>query len=233
MQRPPELAFPLDVPTLGEAKRWLAILGAHVDIFKVGLELFTKAGPDAVRAVHDAGAECFLDLKLHDIPATMARATKAASALGVRYLSVHAEAGTEALRRCEENSGDLSLLAVTVLTSASTEQLKAHGIEETSEARALRLAKIAHAAGIRGFVCSAHECQTLRAELSDIELVVPGIRPEGVQAHDQTRIATPEAAIKAGANVLVVGRPIRLAKNPIEAAQRIARAARQARRELG
>ncbi len=121
------LAFPLDVPTLAEARAWIDRLAPAVGLFKVGLELFTAAGPDAVRAVHDAGAACFLDLKLDDIPATVASATGAASHLGVRYLTVHVQAGSRALEAAVQAAGDVKLLGVTVLTSLADEDLSEVG----------------------------------------------------------------------------------------------------------
>jgi orotidine 5'-phosphate decarboxylase subfamily 1 len=122
------LVLPLDVTDLATARRWIDQLAGEVGVFKVGLELFTAAGPDAVRAVHDAGAACFLDLKLHDIPATMAKATASAARLGVRFLTVHAVAGPAALRAVAAEAGDTTLLAVTVLTSMDDDELESVGL---------------------------------------------------------------------------------------------------------
>jgi orotidine-5'-phosphate decarboxylase len=217
------LAFPLDGSDLDEATAWIERLAPHVGVMKVGLELFVSAGPAAVKRVHQNGAACFLDLKLHDIPATMAGAASRAAALGVRYLTVHASAGPVAL--CEVAravaGSETRVLAVTVLTSFDDAQLAAIGHGESPSALAARLAKVAIGAGIPGLVCSPHEVAALRALNSAVELVVPGIRPEGSAAGDQKRIATPEAAVAAGADVLVVGRPIRDAADPIAAARSI------------
>nr|WP_236605383.1 orotidine-5'-phosphate decarboxylase [Sandaracinus amylolyticus] len=219
------LVFPLDVEDLAEARLWIARLRDHVGVFKVGLELFTAIGPDAVRAVHDADAACFLDLKLHDIPATMAGATASAVRLGVRYLTVHAAAGPAALRAvagAAANSGT-TLLAVTVLTSLDRGELDAIGMRGEPAEAAARLAGVARDAGVRGLVCSPHEVATLRGVIGEGGvIVVPGVRPAGADAGDQRRIATPSDAIAAGADLLVVGRPIRNAPDPEGAARAIA-----------
>ncbi|WP_240481230.1 orotidine-5'-phosphate decarboxylase [Sandaracinus amylolyticus] len=219
------LVFPLDVEDLAEARQWIARLRDHVGVFKVGLELFTAIGPDAVRAVHDAGAACFLDLKLHDIPATMAGATASAVRLGVRYLTVHAAAGPAALRAvagAAANSGT-TLLAVTVLTSLDRGELDAIGMRGEPADAATRLAGVARDAGVLGLVCSPHEVATLRGVVGEGGvIVVPGVRPAGADAGDQRRVATPTDAIAAGADLLVVGRPIRNARDPESAARAIA-----------
>jgi orotidine-5'-phosphate decarboxylase len=215
------LAFPLDASSLEEASGWIDRLAPHVGVMKVGLELFIGAGPAAVDRVHRARAACFLDLKLHDIPATMAGAAKRAASLGVRYLTVHASAGPRALGevvRATEGS-ETRVLAVTVLTSMDRAELAAVGHERSLAALVVDLGRLARDAGAHGLVCSPEEVSALRAALGEeIELVVPGIRPFGAAAGDQKRIATPEQAIAAGADVLVVGRPIREAADPIAAA---------------
>jgi len=217
------LAFPLDGADLDDATIWIERLAPHVGVMKVGLELFVAAGPAAVKRVHDHGAACFLDLKLHDIPATMAGAAARAAALGVRYLTVHASAGPIALREVAEAvaGSQTRVLAVTVLTSLDEGQLTAIGHAESPSALATRLARVSIDAGIAGLVCSPHEVAALRALSTSVEIVVPGIRPEGASASDQKRIATPVAAVAAGADVLVVGRPIRDAADPIAAAKSI------------
>jgi orotidine-5'-phosphate decarboxylase len=170
------------------------------------------------------GARCFLDLKLHDIPATMGRSVARAAAMGVAYLTVHAMAGAESLREAEQNAGKTQrLLAVTVLTSLDAAALREIGVEGGPEGAADRLAKLAWDAGIRGFVTSARECATLRRTLGpEAFLVTPGIRPAGADAGDQKRVMTPADAIVAGADLLVVGRPIRDASDPTKAASDIA-----------
>lgn len=220
------LVFPLDVGDLAAARRWLRDLADAVGVFKVGLELFTAVGPDAVRAVHDAGAACFLDLKLHDIPATMRHAVRSAAALGVRFLTVHTAAGPAALRACVEEAAarpGLQLLGVTVLTSLDAEDLRAVGLAGPPDSAVVRLARLGRDAGLRGFVCSPAECAPLRASLGPrAALVVPGVRPAGSASDDQRRTATPGDAVRAGADLLVVGRPIREAADPVAAARAIA-----------
>lgn len=226
MRRTPKesLALPLDVADLPTAQEWILRMRGEVGVFKVGLELFTACGPAAVQAVNASGAHCFLDLKLHDIPATVMKATESAIELGARYLTVHAANGPDCLARAAKVADDtgLELLAVTVLTSMDDSCLDAIGLRGPVNEAVLRLAKMAFDSGIIGFVCSPHECEAMRETLGpDATLVVPGIRPAGSEQNDQKRIATPEAAITKGADLLVVGRPIREAQNPITAARSI------------
>lgn len=217
--------FPLDVPSLEEARVWIERLASEVGVMKVGLELFTAEGPGAVRAVGDAGCACFLDLKLHDIPATMAGASASAARLGVRYLTVHASAGPkalEAVRRAVEGT-ETRVLAVTALTSLDARELAAIGWDDPKSV-VRRLAALAVRAGIDGFVCSPHECADVRAIAgAGACIVVPGVRPAGTSAGDQARVATPTEAIRSGADLLVIGRPIRDAREPVDAARAIAR----------
>jgi len=223
------IALALDVPDLDAAKALIQQTHEHVGAFKVGLELYTAVGPAAVEAVHAAGAECFLDLKLHDIPATMGRSVARAASMGVAYLTVHGVAGHESLRQASANAGSTRLLAVTVLTSLDAAALQAIGLAGDPSDAAERLAKLAWSAGLRGFVTSAHECAALRATLGkEAFLVTPGIRPAGVDVGDQKRVMTPADAIGAGADLLVVGRPIRDAPDPAQAAAEIARQVRLA-----
>ena len=220
------LAFALDVPNLKEARRYIEILSREVGVIKVGLELFTAAGPEAVRLVRDCGCACFLDLKLHDIPTTMGRAVRTASELGVAYLTIHALGGPEGLRAAVEASGKggVRLLAVTLLTSMGESSLQAIGLQESVETSVKRLARLARECGIGGFVSSSRECAALRAHLgADVFLVAPGIRPSGDKAGDQVRTATAAEAIAAGADLLVVGRPIRDAVDPAVAAKALVR----------
>ncbi len=218
------IALALDVPTLDSAKALIDRTREHIGTFKVGLELYTAVGPAAVEAVHAAGAKCFLDVKLHDIPATMGRSVARAASMGVAYLTVHGLAGLDSLRQASDNAGSTRLLAVTVLTSLDEAALEAIGLNGGPHNAANRLAKLAWDAGVRGFVTSAHECAALREALGpDAFLVTPGIRPAGSDVGDQKRVMTPLDAIKAGADLLVVGRPIRDANNPTEAAAEIAR----------
>lgn len=217
------LVFPLDVSDLDEARRWIDRLNAHVGVFKVGLELFVSAGPAAIAAVHDRGAACFLDLKLHDIPATMVGATARAVAEGVAFLTVHASAGPRALQEVQAcaAAGRTQILAVTVLTSFDDAELAAIGLAPSGEAAA-KLARMAVGAGVRGLVCSPDEAGALRAIVGPSGvLMVPGVRPAGSDRGDQRRVATPTAALASGADYLVVGRPIREASDPERAAAEI------------
>jgi orotidine-5'-phosphate decarboxylase len=218
------IALALDVPDLEAAKKLIDETCEHVGTFKVGLELYTAVGPAAVEAVHAAGAKCFLDLKLHDIPATMGRSVAQAASMGVEYLTVHAVAGPSSLRQARDNARSTRLLAVTVLTSLDAAELEAIGLSGGPRNAVDRLAKLAWDAGLQGFVTSAHECAALRAALGEEAfLVTPGIRPAGSDVGDQKRVMTPADAIGAGADLLVVGRPIRDASDPAEAAANIAR----------
>lgn len=216
--------FPLDVPTLADAEALVELLHQEVGVFKVGLELFTAAGPAALRASHARGRRVFLDLKLHDIPATVERAVASAVRLGAAYLTVHASGGPEMLQAAARAARDtqLTLLAVTMLTSADEHTLSAIGLGGTMSDAVSRLARLAIDNGINGLVCSAAECPRLRLELGeDVILVTPGVRMEGDAAQDQKRVATPAGALAAGADLLVVGRPIRDAASPLMAAGRV------------
>ena len=215
------IMFPLDVETLEDAKLWTKRLSGRVGVMKVGLELFVRVGPDAVRMVHDAGARCFLDLKLHDIPQTMLGAVRAAVELQVDFLTVHSSAGPTAMKTILGANGSTHLLAVTALTSLSDAELADMNLPE-SRSYALALATSAHRAGVRGFVCSPHEVAALRARVGESILVVPGVRPLGSTKGDQQRTATPEASMASGADYLVVGRPIRDADDPLAACDAIA-----------
>ena len=215
------IMFPLDVETRDEARQWTTRLRGRVGVMKVGLELFVRVGPDAVRMVHDSGARCFLDLKLHDIPQTMLGAVRAAVEHHVDFLTVHASAGPTAMKTIVQAAGTTRLLAVTALTSLSDAELADMNLPP-SGSYALALAISAHRAGVRGFVCSPHEVAALRAHVGNSVLVVPGVRPQGSAKDDQQRTATPEAAMASGADYLVVGRPIRDAADPLAACDAIA-----------
>lgn len=217
------LAMALDVDGLADAEGWIERLAGEVGVFKVGLELFVAEGPPAVAAVHRRGAACFLDLKLHDIPATVAGAVRSASRLGVRYLTVHAGGGPAMLRAAAEAAGpSTTILAVTVLTSMDQAELSALGEGRTPRELVVARARLAVASGIRGLVCSPEECEAVRAAVGPgVALVVPGIRPAGSDTQDQRRVGTPTSAIRSGADVLVVGRPIRQAADPVAAARAI------------
>jgi orotidine-5'-phosphate decarboxylase len=223
-----KIVFPLDVGTEAEARALASRVAEAVGVLKIGLELFVAEGPKAIALGTEHDRPIFLDLKLHDIPETVERAVASAAALGVKYLTVHAAGGPAMLRRAAERarkeSSTLQLLAVTVLTSMSEEDLAKTGVSAAAQDQVVRLAKLAWDAGVRGFVCSPLEVALLRSTLGpEAELVVPGVRPLGSAAGDQKRIATPADAIRAGANLLVIGRPIRDAADPRAAAAAIAR----------
>ncbi len=213
------IAFAADVATAEQLDAWLVRLAGAVDRFKVGLELFSALGPPAVARVRERGFSCFLDLKLHDIPATMAAATRRVADMGADLLTLHATAGSEALRTCVEaaRGTPLKLLAVTVLTSLQEADLHALGMTSSPAEQTLRLAELALEAGVDGLVCSGHELEALRARFGAAPLlVVPGLRPEGSErTDDQRRVVTPAEAAALGADVLVLGRPIRQAEDPL------------------
>lgn len=222
------LIFALDVPGKNEAKRYAKLLEGVVGCFKVGLELFISEGPDVVKMIQDqSGANIFLDLKLHDIPATVRGALRSAEKLGVRYITIHSTEGEEILEAAQEVKGSgLEVLAVTVLTSTSASSLTNLGIREDIDAAALVLDRATRAqnSGCAGIVCSGEEAKLVKLKCGDgFKIVVPGIRPEWarVKGDDQNRIATPSQAIEDGADMIVVGRPIRDAEDPREAAQKI------------
>jgi orotidine-5'-phosphate decarboxylase len=204
----------------------------HIAYAKVGLSLFVEHGPAAVRAFQKLGARVFLDLKLHDIPNTVELAAARAGALGVSLLTVHAAGGEAMLRSAVRGSREGAwalghapprVLAVTVLTSLSAEDVAAVGLTGSPEEAAQRLARLAMSVGVDGLVCSPREAEGLRRALGRSPfLCTPGIRPAGTEKGDQTRAETPAFAIQAGADLLVVGRPVHAAADPVEAARAIA-----------
>jgi orotidine-5'-phosphate decarboxylase len=194
---------------------------------KLGLEFFNAHGPDGIRPFTEMGLPVFLDLKYHDIPNTVAGACRAAASLGVSILNVHAQGGAAMMRAAVEAVKSVSpstrLIAVTMLTSLSDEDLPSVGLTPPVGDQVLRLASLTQQCGLDGVVCSAHEIAVLRKELGpDFMLVVPGIRPEGAAAGDQRRVMGPAQARGAGASILVIGRPITGAADPALAAQDIA-----------
>ena len=222
------LIVALDAPNLSDALHLVDRLEETCMWFKVGLELFTAAGPTVVDALTSRGFHVFLDLKFHDIPNTVAGAVRSAARLGARLLTLHGAGGPAMLAAAREAAlsqpNPPQLLAVTVLTSMDAAQLAAIGVEGTPAQQVERLARMGMQAGLRGFVCSPEEVSTLRGLTgSDGILVIPGIRPAGAAQGDQKRIATPADALIRGASYLVVGRPITQAPNPAEAAQQVLR----------
>ncbi|MCF8050619.1 MAG: orotidine-5'-phosphate decarboxylase [Desulfobacterales bacterium] len=224
------IIFPLDVPSVKEAGKYIDLLAGRVGMFKVGLELFIEAGPSVVRRIVAAGGQVFLDLKLHDIPATVGRAMARAADLGVSLATVHCG---ESLRMLEAAvagaDGKVAVLGVTVLTSVTTEDLRSAGFRSElsldMEALVLHRANLARQAGCAGVVCSPLEVEGIKKKLGRGFLAVtPGVRPswEAVAGDDQQRVATPASAVAAGADYLVIGRPIRDADDPAAAAAKIA-----------
>lgn len=222
------LIFALDVPNKKEAERYARMLEGVVGCFKIGLELFISEGPDVVKMIQDhSSANIFLDLKLHDIPATVRGALRSAAKLGVRYITIHSTEGETILEAAQEvKDSGMEVLAVTVLTSTSASSLASLGIRDDIDAGALVLDRAMRAknSGCSGVICSGEEASLVKQRCGEgFHVVVPGIRPQWacVAGDDQSRIATPAQAIKDGADMIVVGRPIRDAKDPREAAQKI------------
>jgi len=225
------LIVALDVPTREAALDLVRTLRPKVRFYKIGLELFTACGPALVREVLGTGAKVFLDLKLHDIPNTAARAAVEATRLGVGLFTIHLAGGAMMARRvadevethCQLYSVPRPrILGVTVLTSLSQEDLGPLGITRPLEEQVVALAEIARQAGLDGVVASPREVHRVRAAVGDALLIVtPGIRPAGAEANDQARTMTPHEAVAAGADHIVVGRPITAARDPLEAAEMI------------
>lgn len=226
------LCFPLDYPSLSEALEAAEALRPHVGVFKVGLELFVEAGPPAVEAIKGLQRAVFLDLKLHDIPKTVERAVARAASLDVDFLTVHATGGPRMLASANaaaSSKSRLRLLAVTLLTSLSQQDVGQIGFSDSVSSHALGLARLAESAGVSGLVCSIDELTKLRSALSTKPFcVTPGIRPLGAERGDQARVGTPTQAIEMGSQLLVVGRPIKDAADPVAAASSIAAEIEQA-----
>lgn len=225
------LIVALDVDTLDAALGLVERLEGLVTRFKIGSQLFTAAGPAAVEAVRKRGGEVFLDLKYHDIPNTVAGAAREAARLGVFMFNVHASGGRAMMRAAAEGATAASgsgsrrplVIAVTVLTSLDRAALSRElGIASSVEGHVLHLCRLAHDAGLDGCVASPNEIRVIRNQLgAEWVIVTPGVRPAGSGADDQSRIASPQAAARAGAHYLVVGRPVTAASDPVEAAQAI------------
>jgi orotidine-5'-phosphate decarboxylase len=224
LTQPAPIAVALDAPDLETAARWAALVTPHVSTVKVGLELYLRYGPEVVASIRGAsGVKIFLDLKLHDIPATVTGAARAMARLRPELLTVHAAGGPEVIRAAVEGAPVTTIAAVTVLTSLNQATLEQIGMLGPMSDAVRRLAVLAVEAGARGLVCSPQEVAAVRAEVGpDIILITPGVRPVGSSVHDQARTATPEEALRAGANLLVIGRPITGAPDPGAAAAAIA-----------
>ena len=214
----------LDTP---DVKTALALAGAvrpHVGGLKVGLEFVSANGPEGVRAVAALGLPVFLDVKLHDIPNTVAGAVRALSGLGVSIVNVHASGGTAMMRAAKEAAGSgVKIIAVTILTSLDDADMEIIGYSEGASMQALRLARLAQISGLDGVVCAATDLAAIRAACGpDFLTIVPGSRPAGSDVQDQKRFMTPSAARAAGADILILGRPVTAAADPAAAARAVA-----------
>ncbi|MRR56075.1 MAG: orotidine-5'-phosphate decarboxylase [Deltaproteobacteria bacterium] len=224
-----KIIFALDVDSFNAAKQWVATLAGRVGMFKVGKQLFTAYGPDIVRMIENFGAEVFLDLKYHDIPNTVAMASREAARLKVKLFNLHALGGYEMMARTREMmdrefpaEDRARVLAVTILTSSTEETLRDVGIEHPVAEMVPRLALLAKRAGLDGVVASPREVPLIRQACGDDFLIVtPGVRPSFAATDDQKRIMTPAEAVAAGADYLVIGRPISAAADPQQAVEAI------------
>ena len=228
------LVLALDVDDFKKAEELVGKLSDYVGVFKIGSQLFTAEGAKVVKMVNKKGGKVFLDLKFHDIPNTVARAAEVATKLGVYIFNVHTSGGYEMMKAAAEASKKISLmldirkpliLGVTLLTSINQEILeKEIGIKKRLEEQVVHLAELAKAASLDGVVASSWEIKEIRKTCGeDFVILTPGIRPAGKSSDDQKRVMTPGEAIKLGSDFLVIGRPIRNASNPVEAAKEILR----------
>ncbi|MFC4561499.1 orotidine-5'-phosphate decarboxylase [Nocardiopsis mangrovi] len=224
------IAVAIDAPDIETAARWASAVAPHVSTVKVGLELYLRYGPEVVATLRGGTkVSVFLDLKLHDIPATVAGAARNIARLKPSILTVHAAGGRDMIAAAVEAAPDTAIAAVTVLTSLDDAALEGVGMRGPSLDAARRLAVLAVEAGAKALVCSPQEAASLRAEVGPgITLITPGVRPAGADKGDQARVATPEQALAAGADLLVIGRPITRAADPGAAAASIAAALRRA-----
>lgn len=224
-----KIIFALDVNGLDEVAHWSALLAARVGLFKIGKQLFTSSGPEAVRTIQRHGGAVFLDLKYHDIPNTVAMATVAAARMGVKLTNLHALGGyemmattMEALDKEFKGGERAKVLAVTILTSSTEETLRGVGIDHPVAEMVVRLAMLAKKAGVDGVVASPQEVSLIREACGhDFLIVTPGVRPAFASVDDQKRIMTPAEAVVQGADFLVIGRPISAASDPVDAAEKI------------
>lgn len=240
MQQRNPIIVALDVPTVDQALSLAARVADLVGAFKIGSELFTLGGPEIVRRIRGLGGAVFLDLKFHDIPNTVARAVASAVSLDVQMLTIHTSGGSAMMRAAEQSAQETALrlgrqpplvLGVTVLTSLEAGELAEVGLEPDIDRQVERLARLAAASGLRGLVCSPREVGVLRKFLPQtVQLVTPGIRAATDAAGDQKRTLSAAEALAAGADWLVIGRPIYAAPDPREAASRLWQAVQSARR---
>lgn len=227
-----ELILALDMEARDEARNLLKSIGPELKWVKIGLQMFTANGPDWVREVAGLGFHIFLDLKLHDIPNTVAKAVHSLSQLPIGMLTLHASGGVEMMRAAQQSVADhkpgLLLLGVTVLTSMDEAQLRRVGVPSPPSVQVRNLAGAAVEAGVKGLVCSARELDLLTHDFGEkLTFVTPGIRPAGSSADDQKRIVTPAQAAASGSDFIVVGRPIYRADSPVEVVRSINRDLRQ------
>lgn len=225
------IVFPLDFSSPKKAEEYIYLLRDHVGIFKIGLELFIRTGPQFIRFIKkESGAKVFLDLKLHDIPVTVKRAMASIADIGVDFATVHCGENLEMLKAAVDGAEErVTVLGVTVLTSVAGDQLRAAGYKDTFADNVLQLvlkrADMAKTAGVPGVICSGLEVKEIKSRFgSSFLTITPGIRPDWSvdSADDQSRITTPAQAVESGADHLVIGRPIRDAEDPVAAAERIA-----------
>jgi len=224
------IIVPLDLPTAPEALAFVERLRGRVGMFKVGLQLFTAAGPDIVRAIVRSGEKVFLDLKFHDIPNTVAQATASAATLGASFIDMHLTGGPRMIRAAVESARTTPgvarpprLLGITILTSLEESDLETIGMRGPVAERAVDLARMGQDAGLDGVVASPHEIARIKEACgSGFIVVTPGIRPSGASHQDQRRVMTPAHALRAGADYLVIGRPIMEAPDPAAAVASIA-----------
>lgn len=226
-----KIIFALDVEHFAEAQRWVNLLKDYVGLFKVGKQLFTHAGPKVIDMIRQKGQKVFLDLKYHDIPNTVAKAGEEATKLNVTMFNLHALGGSEMMRKTVEASKSMAkslgipkpiILAVTILTSMDEDALKEVGVQGPLLEEVGRLAFLSSKAGVDGVIASPQEIGIIREQCGGKFLIVtPGIRAPSDKKDDQKRTLTPKEAISAGANYLVIGRPIKEAKDPLEAVQKI------------
>lgn len=214
-----ELILALDLNSFQEVEKILKEIGNQLQWVKVGLQLFTKYGPDIVHKINQLGYKIFLDLKLHDIPNTVSSAIKSLQNIPVHFLSLHTSGGTEMIQWSKKARDEiqhcLNLIGITVLTSFNQDNLNSIGIQNSIESQVQNLGKLGLDAGLDGLVCSPHELPILRKTLGHKPvLIVPGIRPVGSDSNEQKRIMTPAQAAKLGANFIVVGRPILQSPSP-------------------
>lgn len=217
-----KLILALDLDDPAEALKWVRRFQENIGVFKIGLQMFSTAGPDLVKEVRGQGAKVFLDLKFHDIPNTVAKAVEAVNHLDVQFLTIHTMGGTAMMKAAVNAAApSITLLGVTVLTHHTEDDLSDLGFDHSVQGQVMQLARLAANAGVPGLVCSPLEVELLRGEFPKMKLVTPGVRPKDAELGDQKRVLTPAEAIAKGSDHLVIGRPILKAEDPEGAVTRI------------